>query len=159
MHKRPPGPGPKSDLTDEELKDILENKARGMDGEAYYKVDENDERIVEGRLGSYGRFKSRHSFFIETSEVRRWYKNGVLHRDNESPAEVYSNGTRVWFLNGHNCRLNPEDPAITFPNGSSEGRIVVYNTEEQCFKTLTIWTQGAPNDCFQMEKVYTGVAY
>ncbi len=29
-----------------------------------------------------------------------WYKNGEIHRDNDLPAIIYSDGYKVWYVNG-----------------------------------------------------------
>lgn len=36
----------------------------------------------------------------------RWYKNGLLHRDNDLPAVIWSDGTQEWFIHGKRHRDN-----------------------------------------------------
>ena len=47
---------------------------------------------------------------------QRWYKNGELHRDNDLPAVILSNGTQFWYQNGKLHRDN-DLPAIIYPSG------------------------------------------
>ena len=42
-----------------------------------------------------------------------------LHRENDLPAAIYSNGTRAWYKNGKVHRDN-DLPAIIRPNGDQE---------------------------------------
>ena len=35
-----------------------------------------------------------------------WYKNGLLHRDNDLPAIIYDSGTQIWCQNGKKHRFN-----------------------------------------------------
>lgn len=44
-------------------------------------------------------------FKDETRYHRKWYKNGLLHRDNDEPAIVKGN-KKEWFLNGIHDRVN-----------------------------------------------------
>jgi len=46
--------------------------------------------------------------------VTWWYKNGVVHRDDDLPACVYSDGTAVWYKDGTVHRDN-DLPAIIKP--------------------------------------------
>ena len=32
--------------------------------------------------------------------TKRWFKNGIIHRDNDLPAYIGSNGTKAWYKNG-----------------------------------------------------------
>lgn len=46
---------------------------------------------------------------------KSWYKNDVLHRDNDLPAIEWTSGTKQWWING---KLHREDgPAIEYRNG------------------------------------------
>ena len=46
-----------------------------------------------------------------------WYRNGKLHRDNDLPAIIYSNGTCVWFQNGRKYREG-DQPAAIYADGT-----------------------------------------
>ena len=48
-----------------------------------------------------------------------WHKNDLLHRDNDLPAIIYSNGTRYWYQNGQKHRDN-NLPAVICSNGKQE---------------------------------------
>ena len=52
-------------------------------------------------------------FAIGTKE---WYKNGKIHRDNDLPAVEFLNGDKYWFQNGNFHRDN-DLPAIVCENG------------------------------------------
>jgi ribosomal protein L25 (general stress protein Ctc) len=45
-----------------------------------------------------------------------WYKNGLIHRDNDLPAVIYSNGAKYWYQNSLWHRDN-DLPAVVYPNG------------------------------------------
>ena len=48
---------------------------------------------------------------------KRWYKNGVIHRD-DGPAIEYWDGTKSWYING---QYHQEDgPAIEFADGTKQ---------------------------------------
>jgi hypothetical protein len=50
-------------------------------------------------------------------ECRRWYSNGILHRE-DGPAVEYADGDKMWYLNG---QLHREDgPAVEWINGDEE---------------------------------------
>ena len=50
-----------------------------------------------------------------SSEEKRWYKNGLLHRE-DGPAVEFFNGTKFWYKNGDYHR--EDGPAIECPSGS-----------------------------------------
>jgi antitoxin component YwqK of YwqJK toxin-antitoxin module len=58
---------------------------------------------------------------LETYELKNgtqfWYKNGVIHRDNDKPAIINSDGAQYWYQNGRIHRNN-NLPAIILPSGS-----------------------------------------
>jgi hypothetical protein len=55
---------------------------------------------------------------IYTDGDRFWYKNGKLHREDDKPAIIYDSGTRYWCKNG---KLHRESgPAIINDNGTEE---------------------------------------
>lgn len=41
-----------------------------------------------------------------------------LHSFNDEPAIIFTNGTKKWFIEGREGRMNNELPAIEFNNGS-----------------------------------------
>ena len=49
--------------------------------------------------------------------TKYWFKNGLLHRDNDLPAIVYTNGTKEWYKNDKPHRDN-DQPAIIRANGT-----------------------------------------
>ena len=48
-----------------------------------------------------------------------WYYEDKLHRENDKPAVVYSDGKKFWYYNGRTHRENGK-PAVIFPNGRKE---------------------------------------
>ena len=48
---------------------------------------------------------------VESLSVKKWYKDGVLHRDNDLPAIEFANGNKEWYQNGNLHRDN-DLPAI-----------------------------------------------
>jgi len=64
-----------------------------------------------------------HSFNDEPSWIhingcKRWYKNGLMHRDNDLPAEVDSS-LMVWYNENKIHRENGK-PACIYSNGRAE---------------------------------------
>ena len=52
---------------------------------------------------------------IYSRGTKRWYQNGLLHREN-GPAIEYVDGTKTWYQNDE---LHREDgPAIEWPDGT-----------------------------------------
>jgi len=52
---------------------------------------------------------------IEENGVKKWFKNGKLHRD-DGPAMIDAYDVKKWYINGE---LHREDgPAVVFPDGS-----------------------------------------
>ena len=49
---------------------------------------------------------------------KEWYYNGVLHRDNDLPAVITYNGYKAWYVNGKNHRIRK--PAVIKENGDLE---------------------------------------
>jgi outer membrane lipoprotein-sorting protein len=47
---------------------------------------------------------------------KEWFQNGELHRDNDLPAVIKSNGTQYWYQNGLRHRDN-DRPAVIYSNG------------------------------------------
>jgi alpha-N-acetylglucosamine transferase len=45
-----------------------------------------------------------------------WYKDGLLHRDNDKLAVIYISGTQIWYRNGKTHRDN-DLPAVIYING------------------------------------------
>jgi antitoxin component YwqK of YwqJK toxin-antitoxin module len=47
---------------------------------------------------------------------KSWYKNGLIHRENDKPAIEYFDGSKAWYINGQIHREN-DKPAIEWKNG------------------------------------------
>ncbi len=45
-----------------------------------------------------------------------WYKNGILHSENDKPAVVGQNGNQYWFRDGKSHR-GGDKPAVMYQNG------------------------------------------
>ncbi len=48
-----------------------------------------------------------------------WYQHGKLHRDNDLPAVIYTNGTQMWYQHGKLHRDN-DLPAVIYSDGAVE---------------------------------------
>lgn len=58
------------------------------------------------------------NFIINKYGTKQWLdENGMLHRDNDEPAEIYSNGDVKYYIHGDLHRDN-DQPAIIFTNGT-----------------------------------------
>jgi antitoxin component YwqK of YwqJK toxin-antitoxin module len=73
-----------------------------------------------------------------------WYKNGKLHRDNDLPAIIFSNGYQGWYKNGKLHRDNDLPAAISsdgdhywYQNGNlhrdNDLPATIYSNGEQCW--------------------------
>ena len=61
----------------------------------------------------------KNGFYEEQDGSLRWYKNGVLHRDNDLPAVIHANFNKEWWFEGKQHREN-DLPAIEWSNGHKE---------------------------------------
>lgn len=58
---------------------------------------------------------------FQKAYIECWYKKGLLHRDDDMPAEIfYYSGTKVWYKNGKVHRDDPKKPALVKENGVKE---------------------------------------
>lgn len=70
-------------------------------------------------LNKYGELHSKNG---NPAEIKRtgtavWYRNGLIHRDGDMPAEiVYKSGTMLWCRNGIVCREGLKPAMITVSN-------------------------------------------
>ena len=69
--------------------------------------------------------------------VIRYYKNGLLHRDNDFPAIEWNNGNKVWWFEGKLHRIN--GPTVEYSNGNKEwwyeGKQIKCSSQEE-FKRI-----------------------
>ena len=56
---------------------------------------------------------------MQADGTKKWYKNGLLHRENDLPAIEWVSGTKEWYQNGLLHRENNEH-AIRWSNGDKE---------------------------------------
>ena len=74
---------------------------------------------------------------IDEDGNKRWYKGGLLHRENDQPAIVVANGDKHWMQNGQWHRVH--GPAILFASGYEEywidGKMIDFK----------IWNQSSNN--------------
>jgi hypothetical protein len=49
--------------------------------------------------------------------TKRWYKDGIIHRDNDLPAKEYQSGTRLWFQHGKPHRDGDRPAKESYLNG------------------------------------------
>jgi len=52
---------------------------------------------------------------IRSDGTKQWWINGKLHRENDKPAIIRSNGIMEWWFNGRPFRQNKK-PIIEYPN-------------------------------------------
>ena len=65
----------------------------------------------------YQQAKKKLTKVVKTSKETSHYYRGVLHRDDDKPAVIWSNGTRMWYQCGKLHR-NGYKPAIIFSDGT-----------------------------------------
>jgi len=53
---------------------------------------------------------------IYSDGTKYWYKNGKQHRDGDKPATIWPCGSKYWYKNGQKHR-NRDKPAIIYTNG------------------------------------------
>ena len=56
---------------------------------------------------------------IRTYGEKIWYKNGLIHRDNDLPAIMYISGSQYWYKNGLQHRDN-DLPAVIYYDGEQK---------------------------------------
>jgi len=79
------------------------NKAHREDGPAIIEPDGSQSWFLEGKKYSKEEFdviRNKYTSHIKlTDGTQKWYKNGVLHRE-DGPAIIEPNGHQVWYFNG-----------------------------------------------------------
>ena len=77
-------------------------------------------RIILNNEIKWFKLKNIKLKLLETYEnkygTQYWFQNGEIHRDNDLPAAIYSNGHQYWYQNGLKHRDN-DLPAIITVNG------------------------------------------
>jgi hypothetical protein len=58
----------------------------------------------------------KYEVFVEDNGTETWYKNGLLHRENDLPAIIWATGTKFWYKEGKCHRENR--PAIIWNDGT-----------------------------------------
>jgi hypothetical protein len=61
-----------------------------------YKKIKNKYEIHKKMLNNY---KSNRPFIFYT-KTKLWYKQAALHRDNDQPAVIWTDGSKFWYKNG-----------------------------------------------------------
>lgn len=56
---------------------------------------------------------------IHSDGTKAWYIKGKPHRENDQPAVVCSDGSKEWWINGKRHREDNK-PAVVHPNGVNE---------------------------------------
>jgi hypothetical protein len=62
------------------------------------------------------KLKLLETYYKDNDGDQFWFKNGIVNRDNDLPAAIYTDGTKKWFRNGLLHRDN-DLPAIIYPHG------------------------------------------
>jgi hypothetical protein len=57
---------------------------------------------------------------INCYTTKHWYKNGLIHRENDKPAIEWSNGRKEWWINGKLHRENDKPAIELFSSGLME---------------------------------------
>ncbi|RTK95484.1 MAG: hypothetical protein EKK64_06585 [Neisseriaceae bacterium] len=52
------------------------------------------------------------------NNIKTYWKNGKIHRDNNLPAVIYKDGSKEWYCKGKRHREN--GPAVVYSNGNKE---------------------------------------
>jgi hypothetical protein len=75
---------------------------------------------------------------IDINGTERWHnKDGALHREDDKPAVIYTDGTQYWYKNGHPHREN--GPAIMCANGDQYWYVNgIERPNPNKFKELTV---------------------
>lgn len=69
-----------------------------------------------------------HEYATEYSEeVQRYYRDGVLHRDNDLPAVLWQDGSREWWVSGKRMRWDPSQPTEIRCNPSTKNYEVSFS--------------------------------
>jgi hypothetical protein len=84
------------------------------DGPAIEYLDGNKEYYKYGNRHSYNDVPS-----LDLGDMKLWYHNGKLHRDNDKPAVEHENDSREWYFNNMRHRDN-DQPAVILPDGRLE---------------------------------------
>lgn len=72
---------------------------------------------IDGVQERGGDRRSRVTTHADGTVNQFWYKNGLLHRDNDLPAVIGHDGTQMWYQDGRQHR-GDDKPAIVRFNGS-----------------------------------------
>ena len=47
-----------------------------------------------------------YEIYVESDDSKRWYKDGVRHRDGDLPAMIFASGSKEWYQHGERHRDN-----------------------------------------------------
>lgn len=74
--------------------------------------------------GKYMNINNNSHFIYSTLKYEdgsvEYYRNGLLHRDNDLPAIVSVNGHKEWYIDGVNVRKNKSLPVVIYSDGMYE---------------------------------------
>jgi hypothetical protein len=112
-------------LQPEEIKELfetcVETKIMFKELTKHTNLVVNCKRIITNEELQFFESQNIQLKLLETYELKNgtqfWYKNGVIHRDNDKPAIINSDGAQYWYQNGRIHRNN-NLPAIILPSGS-----------------------------------------
>lgn len=107
---------------------------------------------------------------VDLDGTLRWYKNhNIPHRDNDEPAIIFANGTKVWYKEGKIHR-DDDKPAIIYHDGSEkwyrhgqlhresdEPAIIDADGDMQWLKNGQLHRNGMPAHIYK--KTRNGVSY
>lgn len=73
--------------------------------------------LIENAIDAEDYFKKYEEFdyVVGTSGEKLWMRNGVRHRDDDLPAEVWADGSSYWFQNGVLHRTEKLGSSFTLP--------------------------------------------
>jgi hypothetical protein len=72
---------------------------------------------------------------IYSDGTKYWYKDGKRHRDNDEPAYIGSDGTKCWYKDGK-CHRDNDEPAITYSDGTKYWYINGFPLDERQIQLL-----------------------
>jgi hypothetical protein len=101
----------------QEIIQLKANEAKTTDiSNAPTKIDENGNKYWRNKAGQLHRDNDKPAC-VYTNGHQFWYQNDKLHRDNDLPAVVCADGTQYWYQHGLRHRDN-DKPAAVYADGN-----------------------------------------
>jgi hypothetical protein len=108
-------------------------------------------RLVDNRI-----FSKDHYKFTSANNTKQWFKNGVLHRDNDKPAFIcevnYGAEKSCWYIDGKLHRDNNKPAIVLCENNVITVKEWYINGE--CYKKFNDEGQFVKIECLQNEQLH-----